>query len=108
MRRWGREFPSRRTCTTEKAVIARSRKPKNVIGRSRKRSNPSKNLGANDMTILRNFWNDEQGQDLIEYTLLMAFVALASAALFIGAGGSIKGIWSVTNSQLAAASTQAS
>lgn len=60
------------------------------------------------MTILRNLWNDEQGQDLIEYTLLMAFVALASAALFLGAGASIKGIWSVTNSQLAAASTQAS
>ncbi len=57
------------------------------------------------MTFLRNFWNDEQGQDLIEYTLLMAFVALASAALFLGAGGSIKGIWSVTNSQLAAASS---
>ena len=34
------------------------------------------------MTFLRNLWNDEQGQDLIEYTLLMAFVALASAALF--------------------------
>ena len=45
------------------------------------------------MTFLRNIWNDEQGQDLIEYTLLMAFVALASAALFLGAGGSIKGIW---------------
>jgi Flp pilus assembly pilin Flp len=53
------------------------------------------------MNMLRNIWNDEQGQDLIEYTLLMAFVALASAALFIGAGGSIKGIWSSTNSQLA-------
>ena len=60
------------------------------------------------MTLLRNFWQDEQGQDLIEYTLLMAFVALASAALFIGAGGSIKGIWNVTNSQLAAANAQAS
>ena len=60
------------------------------------------------MTLLRNFWKEEEGQDLIEYTLLMAFVALASAALFLGAGGSIKGIWSVTNSQLAAASTQAS
>ena len=60
------------------------------------------------MTLLRKFWNEEDGQDLIEYTLLMAFVALASAALFLGAGGSIKGIWSVTNSQLAAASTQAS
>ena len=60
------------------------------------------------MTFLRNFWQDEQGQDLIEYTLLMAFVALASAALFIGAGGSISGIWSITNSQLEAANTAAS
>lgn len=60
------------------------------------------------MNLLRNFWNDEQGQDLIEYTLLMAFVALASAALFIGAGTSIKGIWSTTNSQLTTANTNAS
>lgn len=60
------------------------------------------------MALWKNFWQDEQGQDLIEYTLLMAFVALASAALFIGAGGSIKGIWSVTNSQLEAANSQAS
>ena len=60
------------------------------------------------MTFLRNFWNEEEGQDLIEYTVLMAFVALASAALFIGAGGSVKGIWSTTNSQLTAANTTAS
>ena len=55
------------------------------------------------MTFARTFWNDEKAQDLIEYTLLMAFVALASAALFLGAGGSISGIWSTSNSQLAAA-----
>jgi Flp pilus assembly pilin Flp len=55
-----------------------------------------------------NFLAEDQGQDLIEYTLLMAFVALASAALFIGAGGSIKGIWGATNTQLAAANTAAS
>ena len=60
------------------------------------------------MTFLRNFWREDQGQDLIEYTLLMAFVAMASAALFIGAGGSVKGIWSTTNSQLTAANTAAS
>jgi Flp pilus assembly pilin Flp len=60
------------------------------------------------MTYLRNFCKDEQGQDLIEYSLLMAFVALASAALFLGAGKSISGIWSTTNSQLVAANTQAS
>ncbi len=59
------------------------------------------------MTMLRNFWKDEQGQDLIEYTLLMAFVALASAALFLGAGGSIKGIWQVGNSRLADAKSSA-
>jgi Flp pilus assembly pilin Flp len=59
-------------------------------------------------SLLVCLWRDDQGQDLIEYTLLMAFVALASAALFIGAGGSISGIWSVSNSQLAAASTSAS
>ena len=57
------------------------------------------------MTYLRNFWADEQGQDLIEYSLLLAFVALASAALFLGAGNSIKGIWITTNSQLAAANS---
>jgi Flp pilus assembly pilin Flp len=60
------------------------------------------------MTLLTSLWKDDQGQDLIEYTLLMAFVALASAALFIGAGGSVQGIWSTTNSQLVAANSSAS
>jgi Flp pilus assembly pilin Flp len=60
------------------------------------------------MKWMMEFLRDEQGQDLIEYTLLLAFVALASAALFIGAGGSVQGIWSVTNSQLVAANTSAS
>jgi Flp pilus assembly pilin Flp len=56
-----------------------------------------KNLTTN---LLRN----EQGQDLIEYTLLLAFVALASAALFIGSGGSVSGIWGSASTQLATAS----
>jgi Flp pilus assembly pilin Flp len=55
------------------------------------------------MKTLRNLWIGEAGQDLIEYTLLMAFVALASAALFLGAGNSIMGIWTSTNAQLSAA-----
>jgi Flp pilus assembly pilin Flp len=54
---------------------------------------------------VRGFWVDEQGQDLIEYTLLMAFVALASAALFLGAGGSVKGIWGTANTQLTTANS---
>jgi Flp pilus assembly pilin Flp len=55
-----------------------------------------------------NFLDDEQGQDLIEYTLLMAFVALASAVLFMGAGGSIAGVWTASNMQLAAANASSS
>ena len=55
--------------------------------------------------MLKRFLHDEQGQDLIEYTLLLAFLTLASAALFIGSGNSIFGIWSVTNSQLVIANT---
>ena len=51
-------------------------------------------------TLIARFVRDEQGQDLIEYTLLIAFVALASAALFIGAGGSISKIWVATNATL--------
>jgi Flp pilus assembly pilin Flp len=57
--------------------------------------------------ILKRFLRDEQGQDLIEYTLLMAFVALASAAIFIGAGGSISSIWTSTNTELSAAAASA-
>ena len=58
--------------------------------------------------ILKSFLAEENGQDLIEYTLLMAFVALASAALFIGAGKSINAIWTTANDQLSNAASSAS
>ena len=54
------------------------------------------------------FVKDEQGQDLIEYTLLMAFIALASAAIFVSAGSSVNSIWKSASTQLANAATQAS
>jgi Flp pilus assembly pilin Flp len=44
------------------------------------------------VNLFINFLRDESGQDLVEYTLLLAFVALASAALFIGAGAQVSGI----------------
>ncbi len=45
------------------------------------------------MKTNKSFFTDEQGQDLIEYTLLLAFVALATAALFSGAGTQLKEIF---------------
>ena len=60
------------------------------------------------MISVSNLWRDEDGQDLIEYTLLMAFLTMASAALFIGAGSSVSKIWSVSNSTLSTAAVKAS
>lgn len=61
--------------------------------------------------MLRLLWEwvkQEQGQDMVEYTLLVAMVALASAGLFINSGGTISGIWSVTSSNLSTANSLAS
>jgi Flp pilus assembly pilin Flp len=55
------------------------------------------------MNFLKNFLKDEQGQDLIEYTLLLAFVALAAAALFTNIGASITSIWTSANTTIGTA-----
>jgi len=55
--------------------------------------------------ILGGFISDETGQDLIEYSLLLAFVALAGAAVFTGISSSVNSIWSAANSRLAAANS---
>ena len=43
---------------------------------------------------------EDEGQDITEYTLLLAFVALISAALFMNGASSISCIWSSTKSAL--------
>jgi Flp pilus assembly pilin Flp len=58
------------------------------------------------VTTVRNFWKDDQDRGLIEYNLLMAFVALASVALVLSAAGGIAGIWSAPNSLLASANAR--
>ena len=59
-------------------------------------------------TLFHNFAKDEEGQDLIEYSLLLAFICLASATLFVNAGRSVSGIWTQVNSRLTAANAAAS
>ena len=50
---------------------------------------------------------DEDGQDLIEYSLLLAFVALAAAGLILGAGSNINGAWDEGSELLHSANTTA-
>ena len=60
------------------------------------------------MNCAKRFLKNDCGQDVVEYTLLLAFVALTSAAMFINAGGSVKGIWTVTNTLLSNANSASS
>jgi Flp pilus assembly pilin Flp len=55
---------------------------------------------------LRTLWREDSGQDLVEYTLLLAFVVFVTAGLVGFGGQSIHGITSKTNSQLSAANQQ--
>ena len=51
---------------------------------------------------LKVFWQCEQAQDLVEYSLLLAFICLSGAALFISMGRLTSSIWGIVNSRLAA------
>jgi Flp pilus assembly pilin Flp len=58
--------------------------------------------------LLSALWKQDHGQDIIEYTLLIAFVTFATAALFLlGAGASLQGIWTSGNNTLQTANTSA-
>jgi len=74
-------------------------------GRDRPRNCREESIQMTKLMI--HFFRDEQGQDLIEYTLLMAFICLAAAALFIPTGRSITSIWSIANVSLSVAAAQA-
>jgi Flp pilus assembly pilin Flp len=53
----------------------------------------------------RSFWIREEGQDVVEYALLLAFVCLAGAAMFVAMRGETSTIWQNVNTHLAAANS---
>jgi Flp pilus assembly pilin Flp len=50
-------------------------------------------------------WRDEDGQDLVEYALLMAFVALAAVSLLQHVSSNISSLWNTLSSSLSDAIT---
>jgi Flp pilus assembly pilin Flp len=58
--------------------------------------------------ILYRFWEEEDGQDLIEYSLLITFIAVATAAVVGQGQNAIRSIWTTSNSSLSQANTSAS
>ena len=45
------------------------------------------------MKMIRSLWRENDAQDMVEYSLMLAFVALASAALMVQAGAGVKNVW---------------
>ena len=62
---------------------------------------------AQHFRIDQGFCTDQHGQDLTEYALILAFVVLAAAGLFLVSGKSVITIWSVSNTIVTNAAQQA-
>jgi Flp pilus assembly pilin Flp len=56
-------------------------------------------------SMLKNFWVEEDGQDMVEYSLLLAFVALGATALGAAMKTDITTIWNSVKTQLDAAAS---
>lgn len=53
-------------------------------------------------SLMITFWKEEDAQDMVEYSLLMAFIALGSIALLTGTGTTVKNVWTRIDASLAA------
>jgi Flp pilus assembly pilin Flp len=56
---------------------------------------------------LTDFWQDESGQDMVEYSLLLAFIALASIGLLSGMKPALSTLYSTINKGLTSANSAA-
>ena len=56
---------------------------------------------------LKVFWQEDSGQDLIEYALLMAFIALAAVAVLSGVRTNVAKLWNSISNALTTAVTAA-
>ena len=57
--------------------------------------------------LAKKFWNDESGQGLAEYALLLGLIVIGVVILIQGMGVSIKKIFTKANSDLGTAAAQA-
>jgi Flp pilus assembly pilin Flp len=58
-----------------------------------------------DFAVCRRFWNEEDGQDLIEYALLASFISLASAVAVTHLGTVVGNVFDAIATELEDGST---
>jgi pilus assembly protein Flp/PilA len=61
----------------------------------------------NLINFVKSFSNKEDGQDLLEYALLVALIALVAVGAVTAAGGSVQAIFTAIGNQLTAAAAAA-
>jgi Flp pilus assembly pilin Flp len=54
-------------------------------------------------TVFQAFWKEENGQDMVEYALLLAFVALAAVTVLSSVKTQISQLWSSVSGSLSSA-----
>ncbi len=58
--------------------------------------------------LMHRFVGEVDGQDLVEYSLLLAFICVISAALFSSSGTVMSNIWDIAQNTLSNAQSSAS
>lgn len=54
---------------------------------------------------ISSFWKQENGQDMVEYSLLIGFVALSGAAVLTGVRTEMTSIWNAISTSFATAAS---
>jgi Flp pilus assembly pilin Flp len=57
------------------------------------------------MELLKNFWKEEEGQDLIEYALLLGFITLAVVGALTAIQGNLNTLWGNAESAVGTAAS---
>jgi Flp pilus assembly pilin Flp len=53
--------------------------------------------------FLQRFWRDEDGQDMVEYSLLLGFIVLIACAVLTSTRTEVSAVWSTISSSLSSA-----
>jgi Flp pilus assembly pilin Flp len=59
-------------------------------------------------SVLKALWREEDGQDMVEYALLLAFIALAAVTILSSTSGSLNKLWNAVSTTLSSSATAAS
>jgi pilus assembly protein Flp/PilA len=62
--------------------------------------------GEKTMNLIKSIWNDNSGQDLIEYALMAGFVAVAAGAVAPNIATNVSTVFSKVNTKLSSAAAQ--